>query len=424
MTASEKPLYYGWQRGILLFGSEFAALRSHPAFQDGSTSRTATLLRFGYVTAPGSITRVSSTPAGDVPRGGRPPDLAEGPRRRSATGYWSLVKAARQRRGRPFDGSLDDAANGLGVLLQDGGSGQMVADVPLGAFLSGGVDSSTVVALMQNTNRRPVQTFSSGFTRRPTTNGPSRAGVESTWEPNTPGCWLPPRHALDGAAAAYQLRNLSLIPRRFPLFWFKLARRHVTVSLSGDAGDELFCGYNRYFTEQAIAATVRPGAAGPWPPLDPSIVACPPPGPPVWAGDGLLPWLFRRRLLGETCTREPPFPGGGIAAGPGPAPCFPPCAGAAPVVLREPIPRPSPTRPPASPRTSCAGHGARLDQYLPDDILVKVDRAAMGVSLETRCHCSTTGSWSSRRLPRFAEDTGRPVKLPMRQVLARYVPGH
>ena len=156
----EKPLYYGWQRGAFLFASELKALRCHPAFSaDVDRGALALYMRHNAVPAPHSIyTGIRKLPPGTFlcVTQDAPPDACP-------QTYWSVDDVARKGLAAPFPGSDSDAVAELDVLLRQAISGQMVADVSLGAFLSGGLDSSTVVALMQAQSSRPVQTFSIGF---------------------------------------------------------------------------------------------------------------------------------------------------------------------------------------------------------------------------------------------------------------------
>ena len=162
----EKPLYYGRQNGVLLFGSELKALAAHPAFE-GDVDRDALtlLLRHGYISSPWSIYKgVRKLPAGAYVK------VAAGASRQPRAGelpepqcYWSLRDIVAAGRAQPFEGAPEDAVDALHDVLLRGVRGQMAADVPLGAFLSGGIDSSTVVALMQAQSGRPVRTFTIGF---------------------------------------------------------------------------------------------------------------------------------------------------------------------------------------------------------------------------------------------------------------------
>src|SRR3954471_7803543 len=159
----EKPLYYGWQGAganrAFLFGSELKSLRAHPAFAAAiDPGAVSLLMRHGYVPAPHSIYRgIRKLPPGSIATASvampEPPVVP----------YWSAIEAARRGVAAPFTGSPEEAVDALEHLLSHAIGQQMMADVPLGAFLSGGVDSSTVVALMQAQSSRPVKTFSIGF---------------------------------------------------------------------------------------------------------------------------------------------------------------------------------------------------------------------------------------------------------------------
>ena len=153
-----KPLYWAEFDGRLLFGSELKALRADRSWTpELDRESLLSYLRFGYVPAPDTIYRgVHKLPPGTILRAsaGSPPVV---------TPYWSLQDIARQGQSARFPGDEDEAADALDALLRDAIRRRMVADVPLGAFLSGGIDSSTVVALMQAQSTRPVRTFSIGF---------------------------------------------------------------------------------------------------------------------------------------------------------------------------------------------------------------------------------------------------------------------
>ncbi len=243
-----KPLYWGWSRGALLFGSELTALRTHPAF-DAEIDRDAlaSYFRFGFVPGPRSIYRRFSKMD---PGGIRSFDLASG-----ATGsegtlerFWSLRERAALGLGTPFPGSEREAEEELERRLLEAVRLRMIADVPLGAFLSGGIDSSLVVALMRRANAGPVRTFTVGFAEP--------EYDESGWAARVATHLDTEHHAITvSASAAYEIvpRVAAIFDEpfadssQFPtLLVSELARRHVTVSLSGDGGDESFAGYKRY----------------------------------------------------------------------------------------------------------------------------------------------------------------------------------
>jgi asparagine synthase (glutamine-hydrolysing) len=240
----EKPLYYGWQGDVLLFSSELKALRAHPAFL-GSIDRSVLTeyFRHGYIAAPHSIyqgifklmpgTYMQFSEHGVTPR---------------PITYWSLRDVAAKGLAEPFAGNDAEAVSRLESELLRAVAGQCIADVPLGAFLSGGVDSSTIVALMQVQSRRPVKTFTIGF-REDTYNeaGHAKTVARHLGTDHTE-LFVTAREAMDvipRLASIYDepFGDSSAIPT---FLVSQLARRRVTVALSGDGGDELFGGYARY----------------------------------------------------------------------------------------------------------------------------------------------------------------------------------
>ncbi len=250
--AGEKPLYYGWQGDVFLFGSELKALREHPEFRaDIDREVLATYLRRGYVPAPQSIyrhifklmpgtyVRLSSSDA----RGSAPQPHA----------YWSLLQVAEHGLAAPFSGSDQEAADQLEIALTRAVSQQSVADVPLGAFLSGGIDSSTVVALMQKQASRPVKTFTIGFHESEFQEAEHARAVANLLGTDHTELYVTPRETMEVIPRLPDMYDepfgdSSAIPTHLVA---QLARRHVTVSLSGDGGDELFGGYTRYLRTDA-----------------------------------------------------------------------------------------------------------------------------------------------------------------------------
>jgi asparagine synthase (glutamine-hydrolysing) len=309
----------------------------------------------------------------------------------------------------------------LDVLLSDAVGQQMMADVPLGAFLSGGIDSSTVVALMQAQSSRPVRTFSIGFYEKGYNEAEHAKAVAKHLGTDHTELYVTPGEAL---AVIPRLPSLYSEPfadsSQIPTFLVsQLARQHVTVSLSGDAGDELFCGYTRYQMTASIwdkisrlprpltrlAADVITGVQpSSWDRVG-SLLSMPRLGDKLHKGAALLGCssvadLYRRMVSHWT---EPTS-----------------------VVLGASEPELALTG--EAPEFSGLGDVQRmmaLDMlgYLPDDILVKVDRAAMGVSLETRVpmldHRVVEFAWS---LPLAYKLRGGVTKWPLRQVLYRHVP--
>lgn len=421
----EKPLYYGWQGGTFLFGSELKALRAHPAFAGNVDRRAlALLLRYAYVPTPYSIHEdIAKLQPGTVLT------LAHGVREPVIRPYWTLNGAVERGLRSPFVGSDAEAVDALEAKLRESVGLQMVADVPLGAFLSGGVDSSTVVALMQAQSARPVRTFTIGFQEKAWNEAvyakavASHLGTDHTElyvsredvlgvVPDLPHCYDEP------FADASQIPTILLA---------RLARHHVTVSLSGDAGDEMFGGYSRYFMARAlwdrvgrVPAPLRGLAAGGLAGLSPAAWSRL--GRPI---GGLLPGDLRNRPLGVRAhqlaellsAREPEDIFHGIVSH-----WHDPAAvviGAIepPTVFTERTGWPT-----------AAGFEQRmmyLDalSYLPDDVLAKVDRAAMAASLETRVplldHRIVEFAWSLPLRLKIRDGRGKWI---LRQVLDRHVP--
>lgn len=241
----EKPLYYGWQGDSFLFGSELKALRAHPAF-NASVDRGALslFLRHNYVPEPHSIYQgIRKLPSGTWLR------LSVGQREAQPVAYWSLAEVAERGSAHPFVGSEVEAVDELERLLGASVRGQMLADVPLGALLSGGIDSSLVTALMQANCSRPVRTFTIGFHEKAYDEAGFASAIATHLGTEHTQLYLSGRDAMEQIPALPQMydepfADSSQLPTHLVM---KLARRSVTVALSGDAGDEFFGGYNRYF---------------------------------------------------------------------------------------------------------------------------------------------------------------------------------
>ncbi len=419
----EKPCYYAWFANALVFGSELKALRAHPGFT-GEVDRgvLALYLRHGYVPSPYAIYRgVAKLPPGTIltskPGAG---GVAE------PEPYWSLREVAERGLAEPWSGDATEATDELERLLGKAISGQRVADVPLGAFLSGGIDSSVVVALMQAQSAERVRTFTMGFTASVYDESEdARAvarhlGTEHTELLVTPDDAL---EALQRIPAVYDepFGDASAIPT---MLLAQLARQHVTVSLSGDGGDELFAGYGRYHRVERVWRRVERLPRG------------------LRGAAAALLGMVPAEALGRVLARLRP---GGLAH------LTPQRLRALRATLRaDGVMTPyrevmslwaEPTsmlegrvrEPPSvltEPRLQL-GHGGAIDRmayadavsYLPDDVLVKVDRAAMAVSLETRVpmldHDVVSFAWS---LPQDMKSRGGRWKWLLRQLLARHVP--
>ncbi|HET9362559.1 MAG TPA: asparagine synthase (glutamine-hydrolyzing), partial [Vicinamibacterales bacterium] len=241
----KKPLYVYREPGLVTFGSELKALVAGPSF-DRSIDRTAlaSYLRYLYVPAPRSIyARAIKVPPGHILTVSDPrcPLPATEP-------YWSLQEAARTGLSCPLDCSDAEAVDSLDSLLGDAVRRRMYADVPLGALLSGGIDSSTIVALMQEASSRPVKTYTIGFDEKEFNEAGHAARVAAHLGTEHTEVLLTGNDACALVPSLPEIFDEPLAdPSQVPtLLVSTLARRDVTVALCGDGGDELFGGYNRY----------------------------------------------------------------------------------------------------------------------------------------------------------------------------------
>ncbi|VAX19931.1 Asparagine synthetase [glutamine-hydrolyzing] [hydrothermal vent metagenome] len=256
----KKPLYYGWCDKTFFFGSELKAIRAHPRFTGEINKQALTLLlRYNYINSPYSIYKgiYKLTPAsiltlkyewldGDIDFSADPDNPGAG--RVKPHRFWSVKEAYAVGAADPYDLSDDEAIEKLDSLLKDSVGLRMLADVPLGAFLSGGVDSSMVVALMQAQSPRPVKTFSIGFFESEFDEAVYAKEVASHLGTDHTELYITPETAMTVIPKLPELfdepfADSSQIPTYLVS---ELARRDVTVSLSGDGGDELFAGYHRY----------------------------------------------------------------------------------------------------------------------------------------------------------------------------------
>src|SRR5258708_6927665 len=250
-----KPLYYGRIGEDFVFASELKAIRQHPSF-DGEIDRDALALymRHNYVPSPHCIYKgLYKLQPGHVLA------LSSSADQPALYPFWSAQDVAREGLQSRFEGSDADAIEQLQSKLMSPVSLRMIADVPLGAFLSGGVDSTAVVALMQAQSSRPVKTFTIGFHEDGYNEAVYAKKVAEHLKTDHTELYLTPKDALDVVPllpAMYDepFSDSSQIPT---YLISKLARASVTVSLSGDGGDELFGGYNRYLLTRSIWNTVK-----------------------------------------------------------------------------------------------------------------------------------------------------------------------
>ncbi len=419
--AGEKPLFYGWTGGVFVFGSELKALRAHPSWAASIDRRAVALLtRHGYIPAPYCIyENIYKLVPGCVFT--LTEDQVEHRKTPRPVPYWSLHTVARNGVTQPFRGTEAEATEQLDSLLRDSVRHQMVADVPLGAFLSGGIDSSLVVALMQAQSGQPIKTFSIGFHQDNFDEAPYAKAVARHLGTSHTELYVQPddlRQVISRLPAIYDepFADPSQIPT---VLLCELARSQVTVSLSGDAGDELFGGYAAYRKAQfvwsamgRIPRSVRCALAQPLRSL---------------AELGLSPRV-RRVAQPHLLARVANF------------------STVLPMPNEQSLYRllMSPNREPLAWLRYKEEPPTQLDDwllwqdfpdllqrmmfvdsvsYLPDDILVKVDRAAMAVSLETRIplldHRVLEFAW--RQPKSFLQRRGCGKWL-LRKVLHQYVP--
>jgi asparagine synthase (glutamine-hydrolysing) len=417
-----KPLYYGHIDGSFVFASELKALKIFPGFQpEIDRDSLAAYMRCAYVPAPHSIYRgIRQLSGGNILT------LSGAEASPVITPFWSAADVAREGVKSRIEGSDEEILEGLHATLADAVRLRMIADVPLGAFLSGGIDSSLVVALMQSQSGRPVKTFTIGFHEDAFNEADHARRIAQHLGTDHTELFVTARDALDVVPLLPSMydepfADSSQIPTHLVS---KLARQKVTVALSGDGGDELFCGYSRYTFVNSLWNILkripRPAALG----MARLIHTVPPRMIDKWMG--LLPLRGRlsispghklHRLADHLVAQDPaeiylravsmwPEPSAlvlGFLEYPG---------------LLQAIHNFSnmPTAPEMAMLTD-------LTNYLPDDILTKVDRASMAVSLEARVplldHRVIELAW---RLPLNFKIRAGKTKWALRQVLDRYVP--
>jgi asparagine synthase (glutamine-hydrolysing) len=412
----EKPLYFGWQgqKNVFLFGSELSALRTHPQFAAPiNRGSLALLMRYSYVPAPHSIYEgIYKLEPGmllQVSLQDREPRLER---------YWDFIETANACRASPFVGTPEQAVDELESVLKAAIGQQMVADVPLGAFLSGGIDSSTVVALMQAQSSRPVKTFTIGFHEKGFDEAKIAQAVATHLRTDHTELYVTPEMAMAVIPRLPQLYNEPFADSsQIPTFLVsKLARNHVTVSLSGDGGDELFGGYNRYQFGQVWQSRLsRIPVSLRWLAARQSTQAL---------ANLLQPWM--PAYLGQNLEL-----GVAMLAAQGSNDMY------RSLVSRVLIPSNWVREVQIEPPTALTERADELNgllpiermmaldsvSYLPDDILVKVDRAAMGVSLESRIpfldHHVLEFAW---RLPMDYKLRNGLTKWPLQRILRKYLP--
>lgn len=412
----KKPLYYGWAGRAFVFGSELKALWPHPGFDVAlDEDALSAYLRLGY--APGARTifrAISKLRAGHVLC--LSVDAASRREAGISTAYWSLKDAALR--------GLDAQESGRAAtteefeaLAQDATALRMVADVPVGSFLSGGVDSSLVTALMAARSPGGVRSFSIGFKAAGWDEAPHAAAVAAHLGTQHEQAYVGPKEALELVGELPSIYDEpfaddSMIPTALLC---RMARTRVTVALSGDGGDELFAGYDKYAAaarwlerREALPELARSLAGA-------AMAGAVEPVARRWGGKAAR-WAHLLNIL--------------LQDGDGAAERFNAAIMAQTLDPERLLALPR-RRGTAADEASALGHSTAIDRltfmdtgsYLVDDILVKVDRASMAASLEVRCPLL---DWRiielSWRFPTSAKTRGGAAKIPLRTALRRYVP--
>jgi asparagine synthase (glutamine-hydrolysing) len=412
-----KPLYWCRRNGVVLFGSELKALMAHPAWRaEIDIEAVAALTRYCYVPGPATIFRdvyklqpgtVLTVAAGEEPR---------------IAPYWRLHDALKP------DDAIDDeedAADQLEAMLREAVRGRMIADVPIGAFLSGGIDSSTVVALMQAQSNRKVRTFSIGFDEPGYDEAQHAKAVAGHLGTDHTELYCTVRQAIDVVPHLPEwfdepFADSSQIPTHLVS---AMTRKHVTVALSGDGGDELFAGYPRYAIADNIWRRLARVPHNLRSVCGAALILLP--EPLLDRAFAMLPAHLRRHNAGRKVHRV-----AALLTQPAEdelfvelAAVWPHDAALVPGSTGADRLRSDPDLVNVLPDAVSRMQYYDTLTYLPDDIMTKVDRCSMAVALEARepmlDHRLVEFAW--RLPPRFKYD-GRQSKRLLRKVLHRYVP--
>jgi len=427
--AGEKPLYYGWMGNVLLFGSELKALRMHPAWAGEIDPDTLALyIQHCYIPTPYSIYKniykvkqgtIATFSHNNLPPLSQPMEHI----------FWPTNELAEAAEKEPYSGTESEAIEHLDGLLKQSVKQQMVADVPLGAFLSGGIDSSTIVAIMQQLSSLPIKTFTIGFSEEDYNEAQHAKEVARHLGTDHTELYVTPQEAMEVIPKLPQIYDEPFSDSsQIPTYLIsQLTRSKVTVSLSGDGGDEIFGGYNRYFQGRII-----------------------------WSYLKLIPCILQK-VLQSSITSISPLTWDSLAKSL--APILPDKAKQPnlgnklhklAIILNSKNPEAMYLKLVSIwqagadvVRNSKQSKTFILDArswpdikdftqrmmfidamiYLPDDILVKVDRASMAVSLETRVpfldHRLIEFAW---KLPLSMKIRNGQGKWLLRQVLHKYIP--
>lgn len=424
----EKPLYYGWWGHVFLFASELKALRAYPGYSpEIDRDALALYLRYNYVPAPYSIYRgIKKLPPGTFLslRFPSSPEATPEP-----SPYWSALEAFQRGMDDPLRLDDESAEDMLDRLLRDAVKTRMVSDVPLGVFLSGGVDSSIVAAMMQAQSPRPVKTFTIGFHEEGFDEAKHAAAVARSLGTDHTEMYASPEDAravIPALPAMYcePFADSSQIPTYLVS---KLARSHVTVALSGDGGDELFGGYNRYFWGRSIWNKVGPV---PLPLRRMAARVALSVSPSSWdfffgLVKGFAPKKLQEKRFGARLHKLAK-----IISASKPEDMYKLLVSHFNDPASVAIGSEEPLSLPADIQTGRFNGGlaqkmmlADTLSYLPDDILAKVDRASMAVSLEVRAPMLDHRLVEfAARLPLTQKMGGDSGKILLRKTLDRYVP--
>ena len=407
-----KPLYWSYHAGTLAFASELKAFRGFPVFPiDTDQEAIALYLRYGYIPAPYTIYKYAKKL---MPGTILSFKLGEEPK---ISTYWSLKSTIENQRKLYKNPSKDE----MHTLLKDAVKRSMVSDVPLGAFLSGGIDSSLVVSLMQSQSSKPIKTFTIGFSEKDYDEAPHALAIARHLGTEHTELYVTPKETMaviPKLAMMYDepFADISQIPT---FLVAQLARQQVTVALSGDGGDEVFAGYNRYLM-----------------------------GEKIWQKSNYFP---AKKVIGKVLSQIPHsvwkilenlLPGRYRALHPADriADIIRILSSKTPeqlyLALVSVWPEPkSLLKDGFEPKLSAFKDVSFLDEviekmqyidtltYLPDDVLTKVDRATMANSLEARVplldHRVVAAGWRYSLAQKIHKTTG---KLPLRQILTDYIP--
>jgi len=414
-----KPLYWGWQKDVLFFGSQLKSFYPHPSWK-GVISKEAlvSFFRFAYVPTPLSIYEgIQKLEPGTILEISKDKSVQKHV-------YWSMEKVFAAGKENPFSGTLDAARDQLEILLKDAVKKRLLSDVPVGAFLSGGVDSSLVVALMQSQSSRSVKTFTIGFHEDRYNEAHYAKEVAKHLGTEHHELYVTSK---DAQAVIPQLSDWYDEPfadsSQIPTYLVsKLAREHVTVSLSGDGGDEFFAGYSRYFIGEKLWGVAEKSPSLLKKSLRGMIKNIP---PAFWHGlEAVAPENFCPKHLADKAMKfsrlleEESLAGyykSLVSQWDDPAS----------LVVGGVETFSSFWKTLDEQEASSIATMQFLDSvtYLPDDILTKVDRASMAVSLEARVplldHRVVEFSWQLPLSMKIHQGQGKQI---LRDILYHYVP--